>query len=161
MLFFLIPRGNIPDHKNVVVYEQHWPADYPKVIYYKKERSRVCLCKDCHVKNIMIVLSIDEILRLNLRQFFTNRTLSGTQNASRACGQSLSPIEDIESEISKILQENLGNLIRRKKNIKTEKFRTVCKSYLSNKKSGWDKNSVLAADEPAEDFYNLRRIKFV
>ena len=96
-----------------------------------------------------------------MRQFFTNKTLSGTKNASRACGQSLSPIEDIESEISKILQENLGNLIRRKKNIKTEKFRTVCKSYLKNKKLGWDKNSVLAADEPAEDFYNLRRIKFL
>ena len=96
-----------------MVYEQHWPADYPKVIYYGKERprdvfstNRVCLCKDCHVKNIMIVLSIDEVWRLNLRQCFTDRTLSGTQNASRACGQSLSPIEDIESEISKIIQEN-------------------------------------------------------
>ena len=168
MLFFLIPRGNIPDHKNVVVYEQHWPADYPKVIYYGKERprdvfstNRVCLCKDCHVKNIMIVLSIDEILRLDLRQCFTDRTLSGTQNVSRACGQSFSPIDDIESEISEILQDNLGNLIRRKKDIKIEKFRTVCKSYQSNKKSGWDKNSVLAVDEPAEDFCNLRRIKFV
>ena len=168
MLVFFIPRDNIPDHKNVMVYEQHWPADYPKVIYYGKERprdffstNRVSLCKDCHAKNIMIVLSIDEVWRLNLRQCFTNRTLSGTQNASRACGQSLSPIEDIESEISKILQENLGNLIRRKKDIKIEKFRTVCKSYLSNKKSGWDKNSVLAVVEPTEDFYNLRRIKFV
>ena len=96
-----------------MVYEQHWPADYPKVIYYGKERprdffstNRVSLCKDCHAKNIMIVLSIDEVWRLNLRQCFTNRTLSGTQNASRACGQSLSPIEDIESEISKIIQEN-------------------------------------------------------
>ena len=135
MLVFFIPRDNIPDHKNVVVYEQHWPADYPKVIYYGKERprdvfstTRVCLCKDCHVKNIMIVLSIDEILRLDLRQCFTDRTLSDTQNVSRACGQSFSPIDDIESEISKILQENLGNLIRRKKDIKIEKFRTVCKS---------------------------------
>ena len=109
----------------------------------------------------MIVLSIDEILRLNLRQCFTDRTLSGTQNASRACGQSLSPIEDIESEISEILQENLGNLTRRKKDIKMEKFRTVCKSYLSKKKLVSDKNSVLAVDEPAEDFYNLKRIEFV
>ena len=96
-----------------------------------------------------------------MRQCFTDRTLSGTKNASRKCGQSLSLIEDIESEISKILQENLGNLIRRKKDIKIEKFGTVCKSNLSNKKSGWDKNSVLAVAEPTEDFYNLRRIKFV
>ena len=80
---------------------------------------------------------------------------------SKACGQSLRPIEDVESEISKILQENLGNLIGRKKYIKIEKFRTVCKSYLSNKKQGWDKNSVLAVKERAEDFYNLRRIKVV
>ena len=87
--------------------------------------------------------------------------MSGTQNASIACGQSLSPIEDIESEISEILQENLGNLTRRKKDIKIEKFRTVCKSYLSKKKSFSDKNSVLAVDEPAEDFYNLKRIEFV
>ena len=56
-----------------------------------------------------------------MRQFFTNKKLSGTQSASRACGQSLSPIEDIESEISKILQENLGNLIRRKKKYKDRK----------------------------------------
>ena len=56
-----------------------------------------------------------------MRQFFTNRTLSATQNASRACGQSLNPIEDIESEISEILQENLGNLIRRKKRHKDRK----------------------------------------
>ena len=95
-----------------------------------------------------------------MRQCFTDRTLSGTKNASRKCGQSLSLIEDIESEISKILQEDLGNLIRRKKGIKIEKFGTVCKSYLSNKKSGWDENSVLAVAEPTEDFYNLRRIKF-
>ena len=68
MLVFFIPRDNIPDHKNVMVYEQHWPADYPKVIYYGKERprdffstNRVSLCKDCHAKNIMIVLSIDEV----------------------------------------------------------------------------------------------------
>ena len=42
-----------------------------------------------------------------------------------------------------------------------EKFRTVCKSYLSKKKLVSDKNSVLAVDEPAEDFYNLKRIEFV
>ena len=59
--------------------------------------------------------------------------------------------------MSEILQENLGNLIRRKKDIKLkiEKFRTVCKSYLetqwkSNNKFEWDKNSVLAVDELAE-----------
>ena len=37
---FLIPRDNIPDHKNAVVYEEHWPADYPKLIYYGKEQPR-------------------------------------------------------------------------------------------------------------------------
>ena len=52
-------------------------------------------------------------------------------------------------------------LIRRKKDVNIGKFRTVCKSYLSNKKSGWDKNSALAVDEPAENFYDLRRIKSV
>ena len=44
MLVFFIPRDNIPDHKNVVVYEQHWPADYPKVIYYGKERLIEFVC---------------------------------------------------------------------------------------------------------------------
>ena len=39
---------------------------------------------------------------------------------SRACRYFLSPIEDIESEISEIPQENLGNLIIRKKNIKVK-----------------------------------------
>ena len=62
---------------------------------------------------------------------------------------------DIESEISEILQENLGNLIRGNKGIKIEKFRAVCKSYLeiqwkSKKKFVWDKNSVLAVDEFSE-----------
>ena len=68
LLVFFIPSDNIPDHKNAVVYEERWPADYPKVIYYGKEQprdssstNRVCLCKDCHVRNIMIVLSIDEV----------------------------------------------------------------------------------------------------
>ena len=40
LLVFLIPRDNIPDHKNAVVYEEHWPADYPKLIYYGKEQPR-------------------------------------------------------------------------------------------------------------------------
>ena len=54
--------------------------------------------------------------------------------------------------MSEILPENLGNLIREIKDIKIEKYRTVCKSYLedhwkSNNKFVWDKNSVLAVDE--------------
>ena len=62
-----------------------------------------------------------------------------------------SPIADIESEMSEILQEHLGNLIRGKEGIKIENLRTVCKSYLethwkSNKKFVWDKNSVLEVD---------------
>ena len=68
LLLFFIPRDNTPDHKNAVVYEEHWPADYPKAIYYGKEQpkdffvtNRVCLCKDFHVRNIIIVLSIDEV----------------------------------------------------------------------------------------------------
>ena len=59
--------------------------------------------------------------------------------------------------MSKILQENLGNLIRGKTDIKLkiENFRTVCKSYLetqwkSNNKFEWDKNSVLTVGEHAE-----------
>ena len=53
--------------------------------------------------------------------------------------------------MSERLQENLGNLIRGKKYIKIENFRTVCKSYLetqwkSNKKFVWDENSLLAVD---------------
>ena len=35
---------------------------------------------------------------------------------------------DIESEMSEILQENLGNVTEEKKT-KIEKFGTVCKSY--------------------------------
>ena len=56
--------------------------------------------------------------------------------------------------MSEILQENLGNLIRGKEDIKIEKFRIVCKSHLEtqwkNKKYVWDKNSVLPVDELAE-----------
>ena len=40
LLVFLIPRDNMPVHKNAVVYEEHWPADYPKLIYYGKEQPR-------------------------------------------------------------------------------------------------------------------------
>ena len=32
--------------------------------------------------------------------------------------------------MSEILQENLGNLIREKEDIKMEKFKIVCKSHL-------------------------------
>ena len=32
--------GYMPGHKDTVVCEEHWPADYPKVIYYGKERPR-------------------------------------------------------------------------------------------------------------------------
>ena len=53
------------------------------------------------------------------------------------------------------IQENLGNIITGKKDIKIEKFRAMCKSYLetqwkSNNKFLWDKNSVLAVDELAK-----------
>ena len=33
----VIPRDNKPDYKDTVVCKEHWPADYPKVIYYGKE----------------------------------------------------------------------------------------------------------------------------
>ena len=36
----VIPRDNIPDHKYTVVCEEHWHADYPKVICCGKERPR-------------------------------------------------------------------------------------------------------------------------
>ena len=32
------PGDNITDHKDTVVCEEHWPADYPKLIDYGKER---------------------------------------------------------------------------------------------------------------------------
>ena len=58
----------MPDHKGVVVYEEHWAADHRKVIYYGKERprdsfltKRFFLCKDCQVTNIVTVLSVDEV----------------------------------------------------------------------------------------------------
>ena len=58
----------MPDHKGAVVYEKHWAADHPKVIYYGKQRPRdsfltkkFCVCKDCLVRNIMTVLSVDEV----------------------------------------------------------------------------------------------------
>ena len=53
-----------------------------------------------------------------------------------------------------VLQENLGNLISGKEDIKIEKFRIVCKSHLEtqwkNKKYVRDKNSVLPIDELSE-----------
>ena len=57
--------------------------------------------------------------------------------------------------MAEILQENLGNLIRGKEDIKIWKFSSVCKSYLgtqwkSNKNFAWDKNSELAVDELAK-----------
>ena len=38
---FVIPRDNIPDHKDTVVCEEDWSADYLKVIYYRKERPEI------------------------------------------------------------------------------------------------------------------------
>ena len=56
--------------------------------------------------------------------------------------------------MSEILQENSGNLIRGKEDIKIETFKIVCKSYLEtqwkNKKHVWDKNSMLSVDELAK-----------
>ena len=40
------------------------------------------------------------------------------------------PISNIESEMFEILQENLGNLIKGKKDMKIEQLKTVCKVYL-------------------------------
>ena len=36
----VIPRDDIADHRDLVVCEKHQPANYPKVIYYGKERPR-------------------------------------------------------------------------------------------------------------------------
>ena len=35
-----IPRDNMPEYKDTAVSEDHWPTDYPKVIYYGKKRLR-------------------------------------------------------------------------------------------------------------------------
>ena len=48
----VISRDNILDHKDIMVCEDDWPADYSKVIYYGKEQtwdpSSVFLCDiDC------------------------------------------------------------------------------------------------------------------
>ena len=51
---------------------------------------------------------------------FINQMFNCTQNSLGACSQSVSPIADIESEMSKILQEDLGNLIRGNKDIKVQ-----------------------------------------
>ena len=66
-----IPGDNITDHKDTVVCEEHWPVDYPNVIYYMKERPRdsIFLCKDCQVRNKMMVLPVDEVYRLHLSNF--------------------------------------------------------------------------------------------
>ena len=50
LLVFFIPKDNILDHKDAVVYEKHWPAEYPKVIHYGKEQSREIFW----VKNAML-----------------------------------------------------------------------------------------------------------
>ena len=36
----IIPRDNIPDTKNTVVCEKHWPENYPTKLDYGKERPR-------------------------------------------------------------------------------------------------------------------------
>ena len=51
---------------------------------------------------------------------FINQMFNCTQNSLGACSWSVSPIADIESEMSKILQEDLGNLIRGNKDIKVQ-----------------------------------------
>ena len=61
----------------------------------------------------------------------------------------------LESEISEIIQGNVRNLIRGKKDIKTEKFSTLHKIYLenqwkSNNKFVWNKNSLLVVEELAK-----------
>ena len=35
-----IPRDNITDHRDTVICEEHWPADYSEVIYDGKEQLR-------------------------------------------------------------------------------------------------------------------------
>ena len=80
---------------------------------------------------------------------------SGIYNLSGACGQSVSSIADIESEISEIIQGNVRNLIRGKKDIKIEKLSTLHKIYLenqwkSNNKFVWNKNSLLVVEELAK-----------
>lgn len=36
----LLPRDNIPDKKDTVVCERHWPPGYPTIVHYGKERPR-------------------------------------------------------------------------------------------------------------------------
>ena len=38
--FTLVLRDNIPDIKNTVVCEKHWPENYPSKLYYGKETPR-------------------------------------------------------------------------------------------------------------------------
>ena len=47
-----------------MVGEEQWPADYPKIICYGKERPRdlAFLCHDRQVRNLMMVLPTDEVV---------------------------------------------------------------------------------------------------
>lgn len=36
----IIPRDNIPNHKDTVICERHWPEGYAKIKFYGKERPR-------------------------------------------------------------------------------------------------------------------------
>ena len=55
----------MPDHKDTVVCEEYWPADYPKIIMEKNDQkippSVFSLCKDRNARNITMALSVDEV----------------------------------------------------------------------------------------------------
>ena len=36
----IIPRDNLPDNKNTVVCERHWPQNYPTILDYGKLRPK-------------------------------------------------------------------------------------------------------------------------
>ena len=107
--------------KDTVVSEEHWPADYLKIIYYGKERPKdLCsvflLCKDYHV--IAMVLSVDEVQANISGNFLPIKPCQIHRIClQHAVSKSVSPIPDIENEMPETLQENLGNLIRGKEDI--------------------------------------------
>ena len=69
----IIPRDNIPDTKNTVACEKHWPENYPTKLYYGKETTR-----DHH--SVFTCGKPNEVLRLLPRKGSTVKALADVRN---------------------------------------------------------------------------------
>ena len=107
-----------------------------------------------------MVLSVDDVQAK--RQCFINRTLLGIQHMFGACRQSVSPIADTKSEMSEILQENLGNLIRGKEGINIKTSGQFAKAI--QRPSGSVTSNLYGIKIQCSQqmfYYNLRKIRIV